>query len=68
MPNVLPETTTAYSIVKDGFLPGYIPGFRVVCVMVDRAGKARVEASSQKYVLGEAQAIVEEKLREGLGL
>ena len=59
---------SAYSIVKDGFLPGYVPAFRVITVTVDSKGKAVVSPSAQKYVIAEAQAIVDDKIREGCGL
>jgi hypothetical protein len=65
----IPETTTTYGLMKDGFMPmGWIPAFRVLTVKTDGKGKANVEASSHKYVLAEAQAIVEDKLKESIGL
>lgn len=67
-PKVIPATVTAYTIVKDGFLPGFLPAYRVVCVKVDSNGKASVEASQQKYVIGEAQAILDDRIRENLSL
>lgn len=65
---LLSGTVTSFTIVKDGFLPGFLPAFRVVTVTVDGSGRANVEASKQKYVIQEAQSIVDDKLRETLGI
>lgn len=55
----------AFTIERDGFLPGQLPAYRVLTVKVEGT-KAKVEYSMQKYLLGEALALVEDKAREAL--